>query len=307
MPGFPVDPSKLEVGFAFGADLSADPTTMTYTAVTSKVQPRVVITRGRVGDSTTTQPSNVDLGMLNANGEFSPRNIVGPHYGQLRRNTPMRVRVDTGSGFTTVGFGYIPDWNPTWAGPNIDDKLQVQASGVMRRLGQDGGLVRSPLRAGIPATNPLAYWGLEGDGPPVSGLSGGSSLDQDGQVQYGTQDGQAGSGPLPDFTGGGKLTGSLPAGASNTQWRLEFVARFGVGSDTISDAEFTVPVQLNSPSGNVNVWELLVSAGTAIVQWSDTSGGYVDLFDSGIAVDDGQWHHFRIDAAQSAAGTSLSR
>lgn len=175
---------------------------------------------------------------------------------------------------------------------------------ILAVRGGDVPVVKSALTRGILDTNPTVYWPLESR--TLLAEVGGSTLVEAGQIQYQSQTGNPASGPLPDFTGGGSLIGPLPPGTTTDQWRLEFVARFGTGSDTIADSEFTVPVQLGSPNGTVNIWEVLISSGTAILQWSDTSGGYTGLLDSTIAVDDGLWHHFRIDVAQSGVNISAN-
>jgi hypothetical protein len=158
--------------------------------------------------------------------------------------------------------------------------------------------VKSALARGIPDTDPAAYWPLEGF-VPSSGVSGGSPLTRSGQVQFSTQSGHPASAPLPDFTGGGSLSAKLPNTGTTNEWRYEFVARFGTGSDTVAEGDFTTPVRLESPNGTVNRWETLVSEGRAVLNYADTSGAFTGNLDSGIAVDDGQWHHIRIDAEQS--------
>jgi hypothetical protein len=302
MPGFPTDPSKLEVGLAFGADLSADPTTMTYTPVTSKVQPRVTITRGRIGDSTVTQPSTVDLSMINEDGEFSPRNITGPHYGQLRRNTPMRVRVDTGSGFVTRGYGVLPDWNPTWAGPDIDDKIQLQGAGVMRRLGQ-GRDPASALKRTILAAGPLEYWTLEdpsGAEFAVSAVGKGPLRNSiGGAVNFGAVAGPAGSASLPEFVE--HLAGDVISVGSTTSHTVECIFKvtdpspfakplvwFLTGGTIVFAAAFCFATAGPGPGLDIT----LQVAGDPLPTLLTTNA---------VVVDDGEYHHLRVELRQNGA------
>lgn len=159
---FPANPGDLEVCIAFGANLASDLTTLTYSPnlAPTLVQPRVVITRGRIGGAARSQPTTIDLGLKNPGGVFSPRNISGPHYGQLRRNTPIRVRLDPGTGMVTRAIGYLPDWPTRWTGPDIDDRIPMQASGPLRRLGV-GRDVKSALTRSIDVTSPVGHWPVE--------------------------------------------------------------------------------------------------------------------------------------------------
>lgn len=166
-------------------------------------------------------------------------------------------------------------------------------------------VVKSALARGIPDTDPDAYWPLEG-GTPASAVGGVAALTQSGQVQYAAQTGHPASKPLPDFTGGGKLAGKLPNTGTTNEWRVEFVVRFGFGSDSVVDGDFTVPVRVESPSGDVNLWEILVSEGKAVIQYADTALAFTGTVDSGVYVDDGQWHHLRMEAEQSGANISAT-
>lgn len=64
-------------------DVSADPLTR---------QP-VVIERGRADEASAITPSKGTLSLKNRSGEWSPRNPRSPRFGQIGRNTPLRVSV----------------------------------------------------------------------------------------------------------------------------------------------------------------------------------------------------------------------
>lgn len=71
-----------------------------WTDVTSYVQRRdglVQITRGRSTEGDQVDHSRLALALDNRDGRYSPRNPTGTYYGQLTRNTPIRVAVE-GSG-----------------------------------------------------------------------------------------------------------------------------------------------------------------------------------------------------------------
>lgn len=168
---FPDDPEDLVVGFAFGHSAAEDPTTLTYEPVTpASALGSVVITRGRVGDAATTEPTKIETELDDPDGEFSPRNATGTRYGQLRNGTPMEVTVDVGSGPVVRGRAASNDWNPRWTGPDITDRVKIEGKGVLSRLGRNLVSV-SPLQRFVEHNRSvvLGYWPLD---DPVSSTAG---------------------------------------------------------------------------------------------------------------------------------------
>jgi hypothetical protein len=53
----------------------------------------ITITRGRADEAARPDPSKCTITFNNRNGVYSPRNPVGPYYGMIGRNTPVRVSV----------------------------------------------------------------------------------------------------------------------------------------------------------------------------------------------------------------------
>lgn len=251
---FPDDPRDVMVGFAFGEPASADPTAAVYEQVSPNandpndpgpVLGGVTITRGRIGDAATTEPTRIETALRNTGGEFSPRNVTGPRFGTLRKGTPMQVQVDAGSGPVVRGRGAVPDWNPTWAGPNIDDRLPVRALGVLSRLGRmkiDQSALRRYYDRASP--RPAAYYPME-DGPNTTrfiNAIGGASL----PVTRGAQRPAAeatlpGSAPLPvavrESTEYDRLTLvaplSIPSGSFTVSWWVK-TAIFGGSTNLVS-------------------------------------------------------------------------
>lgn len=87
---FPTDPLSTKVELNLGG---------TWTDITAYVKARdgIVISRGRSDESGGISPSGCRLALINRDGRFSPRNPSGPYYGQLSRNTPIRVSVLLGT------------------------------------------------------------------------------------------------------------------------------------------------------------------------------------------------------------------
>ena len=88
---FPETPLPIQV------DLSLDGST--WTDVTSDVRAaeQIRITRGRSDWGQSVDAGRCSLSLSNTDGKYSPRNPEGAYYGQIGRNTPIRVSVNTGS------------------------------------------------------------------------------------------------------------------------------------------------------------------------------------------------------------------
>ncbi|MFB4273025.1 hypothetical protein [Nonomuraea sp. GTA35] len=72
--------------------------------VTSHVYRRdmVSIRRGRADEAGQVDRSSCSLTMNNRDGRYSPRNPVGPYYGQLTRNTPVRIAIEDGDTYLAL-------------------------------------------------------------------------------------------------------------------------------------------------------------------------------------------------------------
>jgi hypothetical protein len=88
---FPQTPLPIAV------DLSLDGTTWTDVTTDVRAEQRVQITRGRSNWAQSVDPGRCTFTLDNSTGKYSPRNPAGPYYGQIGRNTPVRVSVLTGS------------------------------------------------------------------------------------------------------------------------------------------------------------------------------------------------------------------
>jgi len=87
---FPQTPLPIKVELQVGS---------TWTDVTSDVrgEQQVRITRGRSDEGSTVDTTRCSFTLDNNLGKYSPRNPAGAYYGQIGRNTPVRVSVMTGT------------------------------------------------------------------------------------------------------------------------------------------------------------------------------------------------------------------
>ncbi|MFE0801080.1 carbohydrate binding domain-containing protein [Streptomyces sp. NPDC058812] len=88
---FPEDRLPLQV------DLSLDGTTWTDVSNDARYEDKIRITRGRADWGRQTDPGRCSFSLSNTDGKYSPQNPESPYFGQIGRNTPVRVSVLTGS------------------------------------------------------------------------------------------------------------------------------------------------------------------------------------------------------------------
>jgi hypothetical protein len=106
----------------------------TWTDISSYVYERdaVTITRGHPDESTTTAPSSAKLTLNNRDGRFSDLNPVGPYYGSIGQNTPLRISVPEGASYLRsevdqVSYAQCPDS----AGVSITGDLEIQIDATL--------------------------------------------------------------------------------------------------------------------------------------------------------------------------------
>jgi hypothetical protein len=126
---------------AFGADLTADPATWSWTDITRYVQwdPGVDINIGYPDEALAIVPAVITCELLNTQdngGDFTLGNPLGAYWPNIRENTPIRGRLDVGSGPTDRFFGYATSWAPFWDAGRELALVKLQAHGISRRLRQ---------------------------------------------------------------------------------------------------------------------------------------------------------------------------
>jgi Carbohydrate binding domain len=187
-----------------------------WTDITGHVYVRdsIQITRGRSNESSRVEASRCSLTLNNRDGRYSPRNPLSPYFGLIGRNTPIRVSVDADVRFV----GEVSEWPVAWDKPGTDVWVQVEAAGVLRRLGQGIKPLRSTMYRALTAAGqtepPVQYWPCEDltDATAIaSAVPGAPSMRMLGARELASFDGFACSAPLPklDLTGG--WVGSVPA------------------------------------------------------------------------------------------------
>jgi hypothetical protein len=229
----------VEISLALGADITADPSTWSWTDISSRCMVRdggVSITRGRSDWQSTVQPSTCTVLVNNSDGRFSRLNPLGIYYGQLTKNTPLRVRACAHGGALTTRFvGFVSEFPPRWEPSEHHFWVPIRADGVLRRLGLGQKPARSALQRAILAGSPVAYWPMEQTDPSTqifSGLNGGSPIiSGDGFTFTTGTPGSNGALDLVDDAAHDERT--TVALSDTTGFQLEFVAMSDQGADTI--------------------------------------------------------------------------
>lgn len=292
----------VEVYLALGADLTADPTTWTWTTdITSYAMVRdggVTIRRGRANWQTVVPPSSCNILLNNADGRFSRLNPTGPYYGSLTKNTPLRIRArEVGGSYSTRFVGYVSEWPSKWDPAEKHFWVPVQADGIMRRLGQGSAPIKSLSRSLVEYTadtfgTVTSYWPLEdgsGSTSAAAALPGGTPMFAYGTVDFAGATPPAGSLAAPDVSAG-SLYGICTSTPATGAW---FVAFY------LNCTNNCKPVAW-STSGSMN-WSIDVTTTTVTV--TNSAGGSASF---SAVYTDGNWHTISVTASEGSGSVGFT-
>jgi hypothetical protein len=273
MPGAPGIVGIVEV--AFGADLTdTDGSGWTWTDVTADVRqnPAVQVKLGRGNEAGSSQPASCTFTLNNPDGAYSLGG-QSPNWPYVRRNTPVRVRVNPGDGlgYRVVFQGYADGWSPDWEGQGKIPVVELSASGTLRRLIQGSAPVLSPMSRALPGiAGMVAYWPMEDgrDATYIAPAVGTSSMTWSGTPRLADSDDFPGSEPIPTmgtgwfaadvptYTAGGAAPGQPLS--SNAQ-QVRFIADFPEAEQTDQ-----APIMRVFTTGTCARWDLRYNVGGAM-------------------------------------------
>lgn len=302
---------------AFGADLDGDPAAWPWVQIAAQWDPGGDVRIGYGGEVARPAPAAFSAKLRNDQsngGDWTLGNTYSRWWPNLRENTPIRARLDVGSGPVDVFNGYLTGV-PQHRGPAGKNFVTLNAHGYLRRLTRGQGPPFSALRKAIKKTLPEAYWPLEKGAGSTIGASAVEGVPDmivtAGKVGFGAGDADLpASLPLATFSSegiAGQLTGVLPPVYTTnflgeTSWRVEFVTKFGAldTGDYISMIDWNV-------TGTVERWNLRAEPqAEGGLQLQYTSPGGSGNFPSNVGIDDGEWHQIRVDAVQSFGDIAYS-
>lgn len=201
----------------------------------------IQIIRGGKAGSRQQEPGSLTFSLKDPTGKWSPRHPSSPYYGLIGRGTRIRVRVrnhGTGAYFNRF-YGEIVSFTPAWTRVGGKSaRVDVEASGVLRRLGQGKATVFSPYKHVMLAqTGLVGYWPMEDPADSVeyaSALDAGPFTAVFSGVVAAQSSSLRGSDPLPNINNG-QLRTSVPAYTPTSTLQLRSIIKNGAatGSGTI--------------------------------------------------------------------------
>lgn len=309
---FPTTPLDFDVDLALGADITAAPTTWTWTTVPRTgpgcVQQKgggIGVQRGARDGGIQAPPSTCTFVVDNSDGRWSPDNPTGVWYGLLGENTPVRIR--TNEGTTSVRWtGFLTSLPPRWAEGELDRYVPVTASGILQRLQRGKTPLRSPLVRSISGTStpPVAYWPGEDDGQAttLAEFFGGAPMRWTGALTPASA-GPDGSNPLPEFTQFVGISGDVPTHPATGRWSVACVFNFPA-----APTGDTSILRWNT-TGSLPMWQVMVNpiggidtltleaydaTGTLVLSDPTTFGGTTEAY--------GSWVMLQVSAVQNGTG-----
>jgi len=295
---------------AFGADRAADPSSWSWTDITAWLHASTPVRHvwGRDRNATGRQPHTLSLALRNADGRFTWGHPASPHYPHLVNGVPVEWAIDSGSGFVVRFRGFVDSgWPVEWPGGSAKHALtRITATSISGLLDQGERPTTTALGQDITSADQdetlLAYWPCndgQDAGRCASGIPGHPPLTATGDVQFAANDpGLQGMGSVPDLSGGGRLTGPVPAAGSISPvaWTVQFFAEEATAA------------------GATNPYIL--------AEWSDSTGAVWDIRltgspnfntqlrrDSVVIVEDGTsfiaFFEWRVTAVQSGSNISV--
>ncbi|HYS41957.1 MAG TPA: hypothetical protein VEO01_40585 [Pseudonocardiaceae bacterium] len=255
------DTLRVVVEIAWGANLSADQSTWGWVDVTTDVQieddsKHVTITPGRADEATRTQPATANLTLDNRLGRYS-KSALSPNWPNVRKNTPVRIRVIYLGVSNTRFVGYATSFKPSWDTTGNYATVELIANGELRRLNQGQDPLSSPLERASVGTSPLAYWPMEDNSTatslasPIPGVQPAAFFG----LTLASNTGLPGSTALPTATSTGSILAVVPAYAATLYWEVHWYQQWAQPTND------QVLIHINT-TGTYQIWEI-VADGTS--------------------------------------------
>jgi hypothetical protein len=216
------------------------------------------------GEGSQTDRAQGGLQLRNPDGRFSPRTPTGAYFGQIGRNTPLRISTPDGSGGKSYRlWGEVTEWAAGWDPTGSDVWSDVSVSGIIQRLAQAPAPERSVIYTAVMdpvASSVVAYWPCEdaSDATSIaSAMVSGSPMSITGTAELASYTGANASDPLPVLTSA-TLSGGVAKydDPSGTQIRfLCFIPAAG-----LSDGKVICSIdQVDYSAGAPQFWEVYYS------------------------------------------------
>lgn len=264
-----LDPdADLLVEIAWGADLTADPGTWSWTDVTTDVyqDPGISISKGRSDEASNSQPASLTLKLRNETGTYSTGG-ESPNWPNVKQGTPVRVRLDPdGDGYDTLFFGNAVGFTPEWPF-HAAGAVTLTAAGTLRRLGQGQAPIQSSMRRDVEADpTTVAYWTCEEEGERAGAFipsAGGYFMTWTQAPDLAAESYFECSKPLPVLKSSWWST--AVSMADTGEWLVRFLAKFP--ADLTQTGTSGANVITIFTSGTAAIWRLNWFNGASTGQW----------------------------------------
>lgn len=267
---------------------------------------------GRLGIATVSDPSELNCVLNNDDGYLTPGNNHSPWYPYIDKRTPVPLRLLLAMGDDTpaeqvtcflkslvLGFDTTGDYA----------YVTIQAKGRLDWLDRIDAPVVSASESTVVTTDPVAYWPLTdatGATQAASGIPGGVPMTKSGSLKFGTGQGLPGQpnilnlGALKNTIG--SLHASIPAGTSESSWRVEFQLNWA-DLDATDDA-----IGPNwTTAGTITGWQLYYrhSDDRLTLRYTPSAGATVEVNTSKTNPYDGVTRVYRLTADQNGTGVDV--
>lgn len=195
----------------------------------------------------------------------------------------------------------VSSWPSRWDVSGNDVYVPVEASGILRRLGQGSKPLASTLRRRVPSIGlPVAYWPMEEGETATQAYSptaGVAPLATTG-FTYAEDDDLPGAGALPRIDAAATMLGTVPAHAATGVWMVACMYRSPAEPATETEIlEWTT-------TGTARRIRLTVETGLVNVVGYDSAGASVFTIPVTPEEFHGQWNRLNISAEESGGNVT---
>jgi lysophospholipase L1-like esterase len=312
----------VQVQAAFGADLTADPGSWSWTDLSSRLRAEPIrIRAGKSSGARQVSPGTCTVTLDNDDAALTPLHPMSPYWPNVEMGTPLRVSVQWAGVWYERFAGFADQWEPTYLPTGVPGEMssavRVTCSGILRRLQQGEQSAPSAMRRTIAASGPVVYWPAE-DGQAAS-QAGSTTTDAGplvvtGAVEFRPVDDYVaftgfttryGTTALADLAGGGQLRGDLPAAAVAATAAGAWTVHAAMVVDTLSTLSGDVVVaEWTTAGGTYTRWQIKVTTAsrTQVIAFT-AAGAATTLIDHGSASP--TFHHYAVSASLSGGTVTV--
>lgn len=297
----------IAVEAAFGADLTAASSTWTWADITADVRQAdgravAISPMGRSDETSQSQPAGCTFELNNSTGAYTSFYPGSTHFPNVRRNTPIRVRLFVSGAWYVRFQGYANGWVPEWDDAAKLAIIIVSASGILRKLQQGKSPLSPALSRAVMATSPIGYWPLT-DG--TSAFTAANAISSGPPMvpwptapKFAATVGPAGAtDPVPDWSGGGALNVPGLSTVASTPYSFAIAVKV----PTIPSGQSLLLARLYSFAGTVWYIDLGVKDNAGGGVYLTGNNGAIFTANGNTGIDDGKWHWVKFDASQAGS------